>query len=68
VYTPQVGAVVCACAVPEVLNAIPAATRLANAHAKSDEPIIGFINLVLIVVGSFFVNFNVFIFFLSPEF
>jgi hypothetical protein len=55
-------------AVPKVPKVIATATRLTNAHPKSEESIIDFINLVLIVVSSFFVNFNVFIFFLSPLF
>src|SRR5271165_3162193 len=68
VRTPQVFPSSWARAVPKVPKVIATATRLTNAHPKSEEPIIGFINLVLIVVSSFFVNFNVFIFFLSPLF
>src|SRR5437867_12306625 len=54
VCTPQGGTRVCprvcARATPGVLNVAAAATRLTNAHAKSEEAIIGFINLVFIGV------------------
>src|ERR1700733_15752593 len=53
VRTPQVFPSSWARAVPKVPKVIAAATRLTNAHPKSEEPITGFINLVLIVVSSF---------------
>jgi len=40
-----------------VLDAI--AIKLTNAQVNSKKPIIGFINLVVMVVSSFFVNFDI---------
>jgi len=55
VYAPQLATPLSARAVPDVPSAI-AATRLTNAHAKSEQLAMLLTNFVFIVVVSFFLS------------
>src|SRR5436190_14890205 len=63
VCTPQVSALVgvSANAITEVPSASTATIRLTSTHPRSEGPIAGFVNLVLIVLSPFVVNCDVYI-------